>query len=681
MTSLYDEKRLVELSLTNVLIPGQKWEPISMEWFLKWKLYAEANNDDSESDLYPGPIDNSMLQGKYDDELKPGLVDNENIVILPCSITNKLFSKYSGGPRFLRDVSNFGSVYHTKYQVSLYRVRVEAYLCDQENPLPESSPSDHHIVRFFHKQTAYKDVVDGLVRSFALSPYSSGVRCWLREHEDDVCAENSEVSGPEPGSDDSFPTTTVEEFSCKGSPTAEITGDLKRARVGRVLTTDVTDKSGLWIYQRHSPDLTIEDVRGNDDCVRIIIEAAPTRKPDDSQWPRAHILSKWKAELRVGDVVDACDQQGKWFVGLVKEVLPSGDVKMHFKGWAAMFDETIPASKVATNIQPLYVHSQDRRDWTEGDFVDFRITPSSAPKAIWIKSKISGLDKAYDRVQVKYTRKEKVDALKKYYPLPPVAASQPMDDDEVKRQQQGTPTASPTAASPSAPPSSSQANAEEEVFEWCDLLGEEICPLCTHTKKIVPKPSFPGKANFVGTGSSSGVAGSSFTSTLGNMIAKPFTAAANRFDYSEKHVKGTTEVAGAVGLQNLGNTCFMNSILQCVSNTDTFTQLFLSDEYKTQINSDNPLGHGGKLAKAYALLIKDMWCQAYSKVIPRDFKVTIGEFQPQFAGYEQQDSQEFLGFLLDGLHVRFYYFYYFLSLCTILLFLLWYFLSLCNLVR
>ena len=46
-----------------------------------------------------------------------------------------------------------------------------------------------------------------------------------------------------------------------------------------------------------------------------------------------------------------------------------------------------------------------------------------------------------------------------------------------------------------------------------------------------------------------------------------------------------------------------------------------------------------------------MWSDAYTKVVPRDFKTTIGEFQPQFAGYDQQDSQELMGFLLDGLHV------------------------------
>lgn len=31
-------------------------------------------------------------------------------------------------------------------------------------------------------------------------------------------------------------------------------------------------------------------------------------------------------------------------------------------------------------------------------------------------------------------------------------------------------------------------------------------------------------------------------------------------------------------------------------------------------------------------------------------QVQVGKFAPQFSGYQQQDSQELLAFLLDGLH-------------------------------
>lgn len=37
-------------------------------------------------------------------------------------------------------------------------------------------------------------------------------------------------------------------------------------------------------------------------------------------------------------------------------------------------------------------------------------------------------------------------------------------------------------------------------------------------------------------------------------------------------------------------------------------------------------------------------------VSPRAFKAKIAAFAPQFSGYQQHDSQEFLAFLLDGLH-------------------------------
>jgi ubiquitin C-terminal hydrolase len=65
---------------------------------------------------------------------------------------------------------------------------------------------------------------------------------------------------------------------------------------------------------------------------------------------------------------------------------------------------------------------------------------------------------------------------------------------------------------------------------------------------------------------------------------------------------------GLVGLKNLGNTCFMNSCLQCLSNTSPLKKYFLNKFYEAEINLVNPIGSKGKLAKNYANFIKGMWC-------------------------------------------------------------------------
>ena len=101
-----------------------------------------------------------------------------------------------------------------------------------------------------------------------------------------------------------------------------------------------------------------------------------------------------------------------------------------------------------------------------------------------------------------------------------------------------------------------------------------------------------------------------------------------------------------VGLRNLGNTCFMNSILQCVAHTPGFIDSLLSS-LRTDINRHSKLR--GQLAERFAELMEEMR-NSRTAVSPDQVKHMVGRFAPQFSGYMQQDAHEFLRFLLDGLH-------------------------------
>ncbi|KAH1194524.1 Ubiquitin carboxyl-terminal hydrolase 5 [Glycine max] len=119
--------------------------------------------------------------------------------------------------------------------------------------------------------------------------------------------------------------------------------------------------------------------------------------------------------------------------------------------------------------------------------------------------------------------------------------------------------------------------------------------------------------------------------------------------YGTSGVTTRGSFGGLTGLLNLGNTCYMNSAIQCLVHTPEFARYFRED-YHREINWQNPLGMVGELALAFGELLRKLWAPGRTPIAPRPFKAKLVRFAPQFSGHNQHDSQELLAFLLDGLH-------------------------------
>lgn len=115
------------------------------------------------------------------------------------------------------------------------------------------------------------------------------------------------------------------------------------------------------------------------------------------------------------------------------------------------------------------------------------------------------------------------------------------------------------------------------------------------------------------------------------------------------HLPNVPVELGCVGLKNLGNTCYMNSGLQCLMHEPSCFNFFADS--KNTLSGSGSRGFNEKaLTLEFNDLFRQYWGSITNEIAPEKFKDRLGKTYTQFEGYYQHDGQEFLALVLDRLH-------------------------------
>ena len=131
---------------------------------------------------------------------------------------------------------------------------------------------------------------------------------------------------------------------------------------------------------------------------------------------------------------------------------------------------------------------------------------------------------------------------------------------------------------------------------------------------------------------------SRFLSSMSHILQKSDRKIKKRSDCKSERVIVKT------GLVNLGNICYLNSIIQCLGNVTPLRDYFIRGDMEGEIAAD------GETAKRLGVVFRSLHSGQTRPINIEGFKMAIDNIHGQFNGYGQHDSHEFLVMLLDWLH-------------------------------